>query len=282
MGFDSATIEFLAGAKALGISLDRVLTLGRQSIHVKPKEVRSIFARHGLAITEEEGLRLYAEDGYCEPLLRILGARRVDSMDVSDYEKATIIHDLNCPWPEALREQFDVVIDAGTLEHVFNFPLAIANCMAAIVPGGRFLCITPANNALGHGFYQFSPELYFRIFVPENGFEIEKVLLFEHPWKSVWYEVSDPARIRSRVELVNRNPTYMIVCARKIAAAEVFAQPPVQSDYPLIYWQQRGSDADRPLLAPVSFFKGLVPEWAANRYRRLRPFRSRYFRKVRC
>jgi hypothetical protein len=30
--------------------------------------------------------------------------------------------------------------------------------------------VTPANNQMGHGFYQFSPELFFRVFSQENGY----------------------------------------------------------------------------------------------------------------
>ena len=38
----------------------------------------------------------------------------------------------------------------------------------------HFVRITPANNFFGHGFYQFTPELFFRIFSAANGFEVER------------------------------------------------------------------------------------------------------------
>ena len=283
MGFDLATIQFLAGSKDLGVSLDRVLTLGRQWMYVKPSEVRPLLAHNGIKLSGEETNRLFADDGYCEPLLKLLGANRIDSMDVSAYENATIIHDLNQPWPEALHDRFSLVLDGGTLEHVFDFPTALRNCMQAIAPGGHFVCVTPTNNVMGHGFYQFSPELFFRVFTPENGFEIERLLLYEQPWASVWYEVGDPNRIRSRVELVNNRPTYLIVCARKIASVAL-AHAPVQSDYPFLYWKQ-SAGPDTAKMKPVpttSFIKRHSPEWVAKWYRRLRPLRPPYFKKVRC
>jgi len=283
MGFDLATIQFLARSKDLGISLDRVLTLGRQWMYVKPNEIRPLLARNGIKLNAEDTRRLFIDDGYCEPLLKLLGANRVDSMDVSSYEHATIIQDLNQAWPEALRDRFSLVVDGGTLEHVFNFSAALRNCMQAIAPGGHFLCVTPTNNVMGHGFYQFSPELFFRVFTPENGFEIEKVLLYEQPWKSVWYEVADPTQLGSRVELVNRRPTYLVVCARKLASV-AFSQAPVQSDYPLLYWKQ-AAGPDTAIIKPVataSFMKRHAPQWFADRYRRWRPLRPPYFKKVRC
>lgn len=98
-----------------------------------------------------------------EPLARALGAGNVSSCDFSGYEKATLIHDLNVPIGPEWHERFDMVIDGGTLEHVFNFPVAIANCMNLVKTGGHLLLFSPSNNMCGHGFYQFSPELFFRV-----------------------------------------------------------------------------------------------------------------------
>jgi hypothetical protein len=41
--------------------------------------------------------------------------------------------------------------------------------------GGTFVASTPANYFMGHGFYQFSPELFFRLFCPENGFRLAEL-----------------------------------------------------------------------------------------------------------
>jgi hypothetical protein len=66
---------------------------------------------------------------FCEPyLIALLGADEIISIDASGYENATIIHDMNEP-AEDLAEQFDLVIDGGSLEHIFNFPVAILNVM---------------------------------------------------------------------------------------------------------------------------------------------------------
>lgn len=283
MGFDPATIQFLATSRNRGVALDRVLTLGRQWMYVKPDRLQALLARNGVNLSPAEAAALLADNGYCERFLKSLGAANVDSMDVSAYEKATIIQDLNQPWPDSLRERFSLVIDAGTLEHVFNFPVAIRSIMEAIARGGHFLCITPANNQMGHGFYQFSPELYFRLFSRENGFEIEKLIVYEQPWKDTWYEVANPSEIRSRVELVNARPVYMIVCAKKIASVDVLARAPVQSDYSFMYWQAApGAEVAGVQRKPgASALRNLTPEWMASWYRKLRPFRPRYFKKVR-
>jgi hypothetical protein len=137
---------------------------------------------------------------------------------------------MNRPLPTELKAAYTMVYDGGSLEHVFAFPQAIQNCMEMLSVGGHFLGISPANNYAGHGFYQFSPELYFRIFTRDNGFQLEKLVVFPRDGRR-WYAVSDPAIVGRRVTLTNSQPTLMAVLAKKINAAPAFARLPQQSDY---------------------------------------------------
>jgi hypothetical protein len=138
--------------------------------------------------------------------------------------------DLNLPLAAELHQQFDAVIDGGTLEHVFNFPIAIKTVMELTKVGGRAYLFTPANNHMGHGFYQFSPELLYRVFAPANGFEVERMVAKEMG-SSSYFQVSDPDALRHRVALVNRRPLLLMVQAKRISAVPIFATPPQQSDY---------------------------------------------------
>jgi SAM-dependent methyltransferase len=108
---------------------------------------------------------------YCETLLSHLGATSVDSIDASSYEGATIVHDLNKPLPADLSEHFDSVIDFGTIEHVFDVPQVLRTYASLVRDGGIILIATQADGCCGHGFYQFSPELFYRFFATERGFE---------------------------------------------------------------------------------------------------------------
>ena len=51
--------------------------------------------------------------------------------------------------------------------------------MQMVRVGGHFMQLTVANNFMGHGFWQLSPELIYRIFTEDNGYRIECVLLHE-------------------------------------------------------------------------------------------------------
>jgi hypothetical protein len=95
-----------------------------------------------------------------------------------------------------------------------------------------------ANNFMGHGFYQFSPELFYRVFSPENGFRMHRAVMFESRiGRPRWYEAADPRQLGERVELINGRQTYLLVHAERIADVPIFASPPQQTDYSAL-WQQ--------------------------------------------
>lgn len=229
MGLDINAVQFLIAARQEGVEFGDVLTLGRQDLNVYPAKMREALGKHGYST---EAFAPGARDtGFAEPVFRALGAKNVYALDASNFEGAQFVHDLNQPLPPELKERFDIVYDGGTLEHVFNYPLALKNCMEMLRPGGRFMAHTPANNWCGHGFYQFSAELFFRVFSPENGFEMERMVAHRVGPYGEWHEVSDPAAIRSRVEVITFTPLMWLVRARRTKIVPVFATPPQQSDY---------------------------------------------------
>lgn len=211
--------------------------IGRQMLlNLDAEKLQKNLKQFGLETEAPEKI-LTDADGYAEPFLRILGACEIASFDASDYEKATCVHDFNRPIPDGFKDKFSVVLDGGTLEHIFNFPTAIKNCMEMVREGGHYLSITPTNNFLGHGFYQFSPELFFRVLSPANGFETEQIFIHEEFPESEWYAVTDPQTVRERVILINRYPSYLFIIAKKIHTVEIFKTAPQQSDYSAM-WQE--------------------------------------------
>jgi hypothetical protein len=106
-----------------------------------------------------------------------LGFSEVHALDVSDYEGANLIFDLNKrKIPNELEERFDVIINGGTIEHVFHLPHALQNIFHMLKVGGRVIHIAPANNYLDHGFYLFSP-CFFIDYYRANQFKIIRSLL---------------------------------------------------------------------------------------------------------
>src|SRR5262245_60908089 len=105
--------------------------------------------------------------------------------------------------------------------------------MEEVMEVGRLFVHAPANNWCGHGFYQFSPELFYRALSPDNGFEVERMIVHPVGPYGRWYEVADPDRLNSRVEALTFYPLHVLVQAKRISAKPIFARAPQQSDYTL-------------------------------------------------
>jgi hypothetical protein len=264
MALDFNSAKFLFWAKNLGVSFSRTLTLGRLGLPCAPHLVRRAVRDFNLSGTQGEidrcFQRTFGKNIFADEFFRYLGAKEIVSADRSDYEGATLQHDLNKPFPENLRGSFDLVMDGGTLEHIFEFPSALRHCMDLVSVGGHFITITPANQWMGHGFYQFSPELYFRVFHAGNGFRLRKIILFDcAKTDATFYQVNDPATAGTRVQLSSRKLISMAVLAQKTADVPIFANPPQQSDYVAVWDEHRNSGkiSDATKLAGAGLFQQL-------------------------
>ena len=229
MALDFKGAALVAFARQQGMPMKSVLTLGRLDSMLTEDWLRKLSKTYGADLSGLDQKR----EPHAEAFFRRLGAERVESLDHSAYQGCSVVHDLNEPLSrDQAREGYDLVYDGGTLEHVFHFPNAIANCMSLVKTGGHFMCSSPANQWLGHGFYQFSPELYFRVLSPENGFEIVRVFLAEFSDRDgKIHRVIDPAESGVRTLLDAPNEMLLLVWARKIADISPYRAWPMQSDY---------------------------------------------------
>lgn len=162
MGIDAQLAGQLIVARHLAVGKESCVMLGRQKFHIKGK-----FRRHLRQQLRKAGLGpdipdYEQPDGFAETFLKRVGYPAPLSLDASAYENCDLTHDMNEPLPDDLRDRFDVIIDGGTLEHVYNTPQALDNVFHMLRPGGIFISINGITGWAGHGFYQFSPELVWR------------------------------------------------------------------------------------------------------------------------
>ncbi|HEX6803938.1 MAG TPA: hypothetical protein VF133_09695 [Terriglobales bacterium] len=241
----------LLDAQRKGVRMTHLLMIGRQSLFLHPSELRQLRKAQPGALPDYQWGE-YA-DRFFKECLRV---EEVSTLDYSSYEGAGLLHDLNQPVGDELKGRFDVIVEAGSLEHVFNFPVAVANLMNMAKVGGTLSISTVSNNLCGHGFYQFSPELIFRVFTRENGFQLGEVLALEARYPGVElvpmtnaFAVPDPVRIGARVGLMTSRPIMLFFHARKIADVIPFSRPPLQSDYVAAWGSHRPFAGSR------------VPQW---------------------
>ncbi len=167
--------------KRSGFIKGNVLTLGQQNVWINLHQLKKLLRKYDLKeyslkehINYENKIKswnnLNSTNLSCQALLTIIGANKVDAVDISNYESANIILNLNNPVSKDLFEKYDVIIDSGTLEHIFNTPVALENICNMLKPEGSFFSTGPSSNFIDHGFYSFSPTLYFDFF-GANGFK---------------------------------------------------------------------------------------------------------------
>ena len=245
MGINTSIATLLSRARHQGTSFHRTLTIGRQSMAVPVADLARIAAKFGIEGASPEAVAAveWADDflGDC------LGADTVTSMDYSDYQHANIVHDLNTPIPSELKEQFDAVIDGGSIEHIFDVRQTLENYMSMVKVGGSLFVAAPANNLCGHGFYQFSPEFFYRVFSAENGYRVKDMFLIESPLLSVeasrhqhYFRVQDPEKLQKRVQVLSSKPVMLWAHAERVASVPLFVTSPYQSDFKA---QWRAADA---------------------------------------
>jgi len=267
MGITSNCSKFLLYARTQGVDFSHTAMLGRQQLFFTENERKEL--------QNKIQAELPCSGSFAEPFFTAMGASKIESIDYSDFEGATLIHNMNDEISPQHFNTYTVLFDGGTLEHIFNFPIAMKNCMNMLKTGGHFVSITPSNNYNGHGFYQFSPELFFSLFTPAHGFNLKLVAMgVDLPSKGItnWFRVTDPKRVGVRVTMTNSFPTSLMVIAEKISITEGLQLKPFQSDYKHI-WDVHHSTYNNVKLEGEAhwikyyrkwtpeFIKGMIHRW---------------------
>ena len=149
--------------------LGDVLTLGRLGNQIDKKSLK---------LLRLENNRIFSQIYFDEILVDYLKANSVDSLDNSNFEGANIICDMNNELKN-INKQYDTIIDIGTSEHIFNINQNLINISRLCKKGGRIIHCLPANNQCGHGFWQFSPEIFFSLYDESNGYQSTKLNLID-------------------------------------------------------------------------------------------------------
>lgn len=183
--------------------LGNVLTLGRTALQFTKKDLINIKRENNPEFKEK----------FCETLLKKeFKAKSVVSLDYSKFEGANLIMDLNKKIYS--KKKYDTIIDFGTSEHIFNVFQCLKNISYLCKKGGQILHILPTNNYCGHGFWQFSPEIFFSLYNENNGFYGTEVFLIDNSDKTGWYKVSKQ-NYGERLDLTSAIPISIAIRTEK-------------------------------------------------------------------
>lgn len=274
MGLSKNLIALMISAKLKReVSLESTLMIGRQNLFTTKAELSSLFNYFNLHPEDFDNI-IAGERPFADKLINLLGATTVQSVDASDYEDSTFIHDFNYPLNGKIKHTYNLVLDSGTLEHIFNVPQALKNSTELVANNGHYMGFFPCNNFFGHGFYQFSSELFYRTFTEENGFRIIDVIIFIDEPNAEFYSVPDTNENLQRVQFTNTKPVYIYVLAKRVNSNELFKTYPLQNDYSNFKW--KGVRTKKKSIKKTFRIKNVIPIYFRNLVKVLlnKPLRS--------
>ena len=150
-----------------------VLVVGRQTIHLTPERFAELMREEGMptdpaipvsldTTTQKGAGRGYISDAY---FFKSLGADNVTAIDVSDYEGAEIVHNLDTPIPTRLEGKFDFICNGSGIDNMFNPIMGLTNISKLLAPAGRVIHFEHSSNTVNNAYLQFSPNWFFDYYV---------------------------------------------------------------------------------------------------------------------
>lgn len=223
--------------------LKKTLTISQQAVYAKEDEAKNILKKNNIIISKipnnfDKKNKIpdwyktkYSSNINAQYLLSMLGSTKVISSDSSKYENSDIIIDLNKKVSKKFYNNYDNIIDIGTLEHVFDTHLALENYLKMLKLGGYLLIAVPCSNMIDHGFYTFSPTLFYDYF-SINKVKVLKCYLresspFIYEYKSTVY---DYKKLGTEIPFISDRAVEFVVLAKKVGNIKILRKP-TQSVY---------------------------------------------------
>ena len=154
MGISQKTGYFLLKNKNLFVSKS-ILSLGNPFI---PKSFDKKYLTHKQQILISKNPRKLRAHFF---FMELLKAKNFKILDISKDEGADFIADLNNNLGKEFENKFDIVLDFGTQEHIFNTTQLYKNINYILKEKGYYIFDLPSNNCLEHGFRQYSPTNFY-------------------------------------------------------------------------------------------------------------------------
>jgi hypothetical protein len=204
-----------------------VMQLGRQSVTQSYEELCDIFKSEGVSSESlPADMPLYPMKINGNPIdqphrttdtvfFAMLGITDVRSLDFSPLMNPNIIVDLNDPVPSDLHNQYGLIVDGGTFDHLFDMKQAFANIANMLKPGGRVIHWNAASNYLEYTYFLFSPAVFLDYYELNKFKDCRAYLsVLRNPVKEDW-DLYEYTRTSNPAPFTDPRPVVTIIWAEK-------------------------------------------------------------------
>lgn len=255
MAITNSVFDFLQSNSKL-ITKKNILMIWRQSNYLTQNYIKQYFNTTKV-------------DSHSEFIWKYFKCNKIESVDFSDYEKPTFTHDMNVKIDNKYHNTFDVIYDGWSTEHVFNVPIAFSNYMSMLKKWGTYIWVLPWNNLCNHGFYQFSPDFFYRLFSLENWFKTKVFVKI----KNKWYLIKDlkdfPYPVHFNLSFWKKEANLFIVAKKINNNKKIFT--PYQTIYSSHLWEDKVSIKNKNTIFNVlnkitpEFIKSIIRNYRNNK-----------------
>ena len=275
MGLSATGIKYIIKCSKKYDIKGPVLTLGNQDIYATEQDIMRWLKDEELPIKKPAVIKRSTSSTIpkinpqaknyinAETFFEFMGIPSCQYYDIDkfDFDHPRVVHDLEKPIDKRFHNFFNLIIDSGTMEHIFDIKSVMDNIVHITNLGGYVLQFIPAQNSLNHGFYQFSPTFFYD-FYTANGFEIVESHIIEQRGNIARFHKYDQKKDYTGLLFFNP-PNRLANCflVRKISEVKEIVSP---TQY--IYTQLAANpekiedDFNRTLLdKTVTSFRKIVP-----------------------
>lgn len=247
------------------------LLIGRQTVPLTLAQARTLLGQEGIEINPnfdpdapwvmDKDTRASKGHGYISDrgFFAMFSDVRLQTLDVTDYEDADIIHDMHIPVPDRMAEQFDFIWNGSCLDNMFDPATAMKSTARMLKPGGRAICMEMLTNHF-EAYVTFSPAWFFDYFAL-NEFADCKVYTCAFAPRNLWKgpfhlfatDKFEDKSLQFNVKRLPRGYAVMTICVAEKAANSTWDKMPIQGQYrpdhePYKRAFEKFQEAQRPML----------------------------------
>jgi SAM-dependent methyltransferase len=231
-----------------------VVLIGRQTVNLSISELVALLEREAVGLrsdysteTDNSTIGSYGQRYISDrAFFSLFSSAKVMALDVSAYEGAEIVHDLNQPLPDKLSGIADFIFNGSCLDNLFDPATAIKSMSKMLKPAGRIIHLEHGT-AIQDAFLCYSPEWFFDFYAINNYDDCQNyICTFKNSLQNTWevyswkpfYELGETL-MRSGCSLQIGDFINIVVAEKGLQSTD--SRTPIQGHYR--EWQD-AQDAD--------------------------------------